>query len=260
VSRQSRRKSQTGYYHIMCRGNERRNIFSDNQDKLRFVDTLLEKKQEVGFRLQAFCLMDNHFHLMISEGTEDIARTMKRITVSYVYYFNHKYERVGHLFQDRFKSEVVEQDDYVLALVRYIHQNPVKAGMVESVDDYQWSSYHSYFTDGMFGRLIDTGTVLRLFAKNMEVAKELYKQYMNGPTELEFIDLPDKMNQSGAETLTALFEQLLKEQGIAPGDYDKDKISENFIREFKQKTNLSLRQIALVTGLNKDKIHKIIHR
>jgi hypothetical protein len=153
VSRQSRRKSQTDYYHIMCRGNERRNIFSDNQDKLRFVDTLLEKKQEVGFRLQAFCLMDNHFHLMISEGTEDIARTMKRITI-----------------------------------------------------------------------------------------------------------LPDKMNQSGAETLTVLLEQLLKEQGIAPGDYDKDKISENFIREFKQKTNLSLRQIALVTGLNKDKIHKIIRR
>ncbi len=130
MPRQQRSKSKSGYYHIMIRGNERKNIFLDEQDKSRFVEILNDKKKSVSFYLQAFCLMDNHVHLMISEGVDDIARVMKRITVSYVYYFNKKYKRIGHLFQDRFRSEVVEDDNYVLSLARYIHQNPVKAGIV----------------------------------------------------------------------------------------------------------------------------------
>ncbi len=130
MPRQQRNKSKSGYYHIMIRGNERKNIFLDEQDKSRFVEILNDKKKSVSFYLQAFCLMDNHVHLMISEGVDDIARVMKRITVSYVYYFNKKYKRIGHLFQDRFRSEVVEDDNYVLSLARYIHQNPVKAGIV----------------------------------------------------------------------------------------------------------------------------------
>jgi len=105
----------------MLRGNEKKDIFNSNADKQRFLETVFEKKQENRFYLHAFCLMNNHVHLMISEGVEDVATVMKRINVSYVYYFNNKYKRVGHLFQDRFKSEVVEQERYLLALVRYIH-------------------------------------------------------------------------------------------------------------------------------------------
>ena len=86
--------------------------------------------------------MDNHIHLFISEGTEDVIKAMKRITVSYVYYFNKKYKRVGHLFQDRFKSEVIEQDSHILCLARYIHQNPVKAGIVQKAADYKLSLIH----------------------------------------------------------------------------------------------------------------------
>ena len=116
MPRHQREKSKSGYYHIMLRGNERRNIFRDEEYKLRFIETLYDKNQENRFSLHAFCLMDNHVHLMLSEGVEDVAKIMKRIIVSYVYYFNKKYKRVGHLFQDRFKSEIVEDDNYVLAL------------------------------------------------------------------------------------------------------------------------------------------------
>jgi REP element-mobilizing transposase RayT len=98
-------KSQSGYYHIMVRGNEKKDIFRDDHDKLRFIEIIKKVKQGNRFYLHAFCLMDNHLHMMISEGKEDVARIMKRITVSYVSYFNKKYRRVGHLFQDRFKSE-----------------------------------------------------------------------------------------------------------------------------------------------------------
>ncbi len=160
MTRQSRVKSNSGYYHIMLRGNGKKNIFYNDEDRKRFMETIYGKKHGDKFYLHAFCLMNNHIHLMISEGIEDVARVMKRITVSYVYYFNKKYKRVGHLFQDRFKSEVVEHDNYVLSLARYIHQNPVKAGLVEKADDYIWSSHNCYlgrdnsFSKGGRGRVM----------------------------------------------------------------------------------------------------------
>ena len=89
------------------RGNERKNILISDEDKQQFIEMLIEKKQENRFYLNAFCLMDNHIHLMISEGTEDVTEAMKRITIGYVYYFNKKYKRVDHLFQDRRRKHEV---------------------------------------------------------------------------------------------------------------------------------------------------------
>jgi putative transposase len=255
MPRKQRLKSKTGYYHIMCRGNERRNIFCDDQDKMRFIDTLYEKQRENNFKLHVFCLMDNHFHLMVSEGTEEIAKTMKRIMVSYVYYFNHKYQRVGHLLQDRFKSEIVEDDAYTMALTRYIHQNPVKAGMVQTVDKYQWSSYHSYLDAGVFGKLVETETVLGLFSKDKETAKQLFKQYMNEYVDEQFLDLVEK-DKLSFEAAGELFKQMLQEQEIDYNTYNKKQLSDILIKEFRQRTNWSVREIASLTGINKDKINK----
>jgi REP element-mobilizing transposase RayT len=85
--------------------------------------------------------MDNHVHLLINEGDDEIGKIMKRINISYSYYFNKKYGRIGHLFQDRFKSEGIDSDAYLLSVVRYIHNNPVKAGLVKNIEEYKWSSY-----------------------------------------------------------------------------------------------------------------------
>ncbi|MDI6601193.1 MAG: hypothetical protein QME46_05370 [Thermoanaerobacteraceae bacterium] len=115
---------------------------------------------------------------MLSEGTEVVSRVLKRITVSYVYYFNKKYKRVGHLFQDRFKSEAVEQDSYVLSLARYIHQNPVKAGIVEKVADYKWSSYGCYLNDNnYFTKMVDTDTILGLFSEDKKAAVKKFSRH-----------------------------------------------------------------------------------
>ena len=257
MPRKQRVKSKTGYYHIMCRGNERKSIFCDDQDRMRFIDTLYEKQRKNTFILHAFCLMDNHFHLMVSEGIEDIAKVMKRITVSYVYYFNQKYERIGHLFQDRFRSEIVEENDYVLALTRYIHQNPLKAGMVQTVGDYQWSSYHSYLDTGVFGKLIETDTVLGLFSENREVAKKLFKQYMNGHADTQFLDFAEK-DKLRFQAALELFRQMLREHGIDYNTYRKEQLSDVLIREFSRRSNWSVRKIAALTGINKDKINKIV--
>ncbi len=103
MPRVGRELSKNGIYHVMLRRNEGREIFMDDEDRKRFIDTLYEKSKENEFLVLAYCLMDNHLHLLVREGDDLINRAMKRIGVSYVYYFNKKYRRSGHLFQDRFK-------------------------------------------------------------------------------------------------------------------------------------------------------------
>jgi len=211
----------------MLRGNERKNIFHDEDDKLRFIETLYEKKKENRFFLHAFCLMDNHIHLMLSEGIEDVAKAMKRISVSYVYYFNKKYKRVGHLFQDRFRSETVDDDSYILALARYIHQNPVKAGMVKSVGEYKWSSYSCYLNENnYFTKVIETKTILGLFSDDKTTAKKFFEKYMNEETQDKFIDLVEDVEVMDEKTAKELFVKMLRLGNNLDGN-TKIQLSEN---------------------------------
>lgn len=258
MARHQREKSKSGYYHIMIRGNERMNIFQDEEDKLRFIETLYEKKQVNRFSLHAFCLLDNHAHLMISEGVEDVARVMKRITVSYVYYFNKKYKRVGHLFQDRFRSEIVEDDSNLLALARFIHQNPVKAGIVKSVGDYKWSSYTCYLNESnYFSKVVETEKVSGLFSDDKSSAIRCFEEYMNEEAQETFIDLVEDVEVMDEETAKKLFEKMLT-LGNNPDGNTKAQLSDDLIKEFRAKTNLSIRKIAVITGLNKDKVNRIL--
>ncbi|MBE0466825.1 MAG: transposase [Candidatus Desulforudis sp.] len=257
MPRLPREKSKSGYYHIMLRGNERKNIFHDEDDKLRFIETLYNNKQEKRFSLHAFCLMDNHVHLMLSEGEEEIANLMKRVNISYVNYFNKKYERVGHLFQDRFRSEVVDEDSYVLALARYIHQNPVRAGMVKSAGEYKWSSYACYLDENDFSKLVETETVLELLASDKRTARKRFEEYMNEEAQEVFIDLVEDVRVMDEKTAKELFERMLR-RGHNVDDNTKVQVSDNLIKEFKEKTNLSIRKIAAITGLNKDRVNKML--
>jgi len=257
MPRRQRQKSLSGYYHIMIRGNERRPIFFDDEDRLRFIYTLYEKKLGHRFNLHAFCLMDNHVHLMISEGDEDIATTMKRITVSYVYYFNKKYERVGHLFQDRFKSEAIEGDSYAISLARYIHQNPVKANMVKTADEYKWSSCNSYLhRDDSFTKILDMDIILDLYSSDREKAKKLFTDDIKAPSQESFIDLQED-KAIAEESVKALFDNILLEHQIDWNNYTKAQLT-TAIKELKNTTNLSIRKISTITGLNKDKVNRLL--
>ncbi|AOT69940.1 REP-associated tyrosine transposase [Geosporobacter ferrireducens] len=259
MPRQKRVKSESGYYHIILRGNEKRNIFHNDEDKQYFIDILESKKEGYCYSIHAFCLMDNHLHLLMNEGEEDIAKIMKRITVSYVYYFNKKYKRVGHLFQDRFRSETVEEDRYILSLTRYIHQNPVKAGLVKRPEDYKWSSYNAYiYNNNCFSNVVDTDTVLGIFSKNVKTAKTLFHKYMREENADEFIDIEEKEEVLDEEEAKALYEKMLLNWGLDSKESASADLPEAFIREFKTKTNLSIRKIAAITGMNKDKINKTL--
>lgn len=153
MSRKSREISPTGVYHVMLRGINRGRIFDDEQDCRKFVKILSQvthpkDKDDAPLppycSIYAYCLMDNHIHLLIAEGTESLSNTMKRIGVAYVSYYNKRNERLGPLFHDRFRSEAVADAGYFINLLRYVHCNPVEAGIVEHPSQYQWSSWHEY--------------------------------------------------------------------------------------------------------------------
>ncbi len=144
MSRKARRLSSTKIYHVMIRGNRKEDIFLEDEDKRRFIKILKKIKQKDEYELYAFCLMNNHVHLLIKEKNEHISRIMKRINISYVNYFNQKYQQIGHLFQDRYRSEPIENDSYLLAVLSYIHNNPVSAFIVKNLEEYPWCSYYIY--------------------------------------------------------------------------------------------------------------------
>ncbi len=145
MPRKARIKSESGIYHIMLRGINQQQIFQDSEDCEKFLQILKDCKEISEFKIYAYCLMGNHIHLLIQVVSEQIEQVMKRITTRFVYWYNIKYQRIGHLFQDRFKSEPVENEPYFMTVVRYIHQNPIKAGFCKNVRDYEYSSYKSFF-------------------------------------------------------------------------------------------------------------------
>ncbi|SHH09415.1 REP element-mobilizing transposase RayT [Thermosyntropha lipolytica DSM 11003] len=255
MPRSRRIKSQSGCYHVILRGNEKRPIFLDDEDRLRFLSTLQIKKKQQGFCVYAFCLMNNHIHLMLGEQQADLSDIMKRITVSYVAYFNKKYERIGHLFYDRFKSQNVEDDRYFLTLARYIHQNPVKAGLVKHPGDYRWSSYGCYLDENdPFCRIVDTDMLWELLGEGGRDARREYVEFMNQPLEEDFAFLEEPMDKKEA---VLLWEQMLQERKLLSRsgllDYE-DKLY--ILREFKKKTGLSDKMIIEITGMSRYMLRK----
>jgi REP element-mobilizing transposase RayT len=140
MPRTIRRISATGIYHALLRGINQQRIFEDDDDFEFFLQKAKKIKEQCDVTLFAYCLMNNHLHLLVRQGTEPLAGFFKRLGATYVYRFNHKYGRSGHLFQDRFKSEPVEDDAYFLTVLNYIFQNPVRAKICQRADEYRWSS------------------------------------------------------------------------------------------------------------------------
>ena len=163
MARQQRAKSETGIYHIMLRGINRQQVFFDDEDYYMFLNVLSKVKTVSGFKLYAYCLMSNHVHLLIEEGCEPLSKVFMRIGDSFVYRYNCKYDRIGGVFQGRYKSIPVNDDEYFISVLRYIHQNPVKAGLVNKCDQYKFSSYNEYFKSNSF---VDIGFAIEIIGIN----------------------------------------------------------------------------------------------
>lgn len=260
MPRHQRILSKTGIYHVMMRGNEKRNLFMDEEDRQRFLDTLFIKKKETGFFLYAYCLMGNHIHLLIQENQESLGATIKRINTSYAYYFNQRHKRVGHLFQDRFKSEPVETEQYLLAAVRYIHNNPVKAGMVERAEQYKWSSFECYiYPDKPKSKNVDTVFVLSMISTNQQEAIKEFKRFSLECDLNKFLDITDKHKWTIEEGKLFLEEYLENNwPGKTLEELIKDTAKRNKIVAYMRgETDLSIRKIANLLGINRGSIQDV---
>lgn len=161
MARRPRQAGESGIHHVMLRGINRQAIFLDDEDRERFLRNLAVVKEVSGCRILAYCLMTNHVHLVVRVGVEPIGSVVKRLGVRYVRWYNDKYARVGHLFQDRFASRPVDDDAYLLTLLRYVWNNPVEAGIVARPEDYRWSSVR---LRGTRGGLVEDADLLALMS------------------------------------------------------------------------------------------------
>jgi REP element-mobilizing transposase RayT len=168
-------------YHVIARGNDRQEIFHDREDYLKFISLLKTQKEKAHFFLYAFCVMTNHFHLLVERRDESVGKMMLRLLTGYASYYNRKYKRSGHVFQGRHKAILCQSDAYLTKLVPYIHLNPVRAGMVEAVEDYPFSSHRAYLgtESAEIARLVDVDPVLRLFGAKKAVARRRYAEQVS---------------------------------------------------------------------------------
>lgn len=244
VPRRAREYSESGIYHVMLRGIDRQSIFQENEDRERFLWILRECKEICQFRLYTYCLMDNHIHLLLRTGqeSEPLEQIFKRIGVRYAAWYNHKYSRTGHLFQDRFLSEAVNDDSYLWTVFSYIHQNPVKAGLCKMPGKYAWSGWREYLHTG---ELCDVQEFLELLDEDRPAAMKLLQALLDQPLEGLCMDVEQRKpsDQEVREMLLRLCgtDKITKLQSLPRAERD------DVIRQLKQE-RASIRQISRLTG------------
>lgn len=253
MPRKARQKSSTKVYHVILRGNAKQDIFLDKQDYHKFLKEIYSTKEKYQYELYAYCLMTNHVHLILYDKNENLSKILQSLTVSYSSYWNKKYERVGHLFQNRFSSKSVETAGYLKNVCRYIHQNPLKAGIAK-LEEYQWSSYQEYRKTG---KLINKKQVLRLFSdEEKEAIKEFRKFheinviYDNMDDFMEY-EMVEKLNDEQAKEYMIQILGLSNIQELA--NYSVTKRNK-CIKKLKGTKGISKVQIARITGLSKKMI------
>ena len=230
----------------MLRGADRRIIFGDDEDCLRFLDTLRRVKQESGFRLYAYCLMGNHVHLLIQEDKEPLERIFRRIGPTYVYYYNWKYQLHGHLFQDRYRSEKVEDDAYFLDVLRYICQNPVKAGLSKTPFDYPWLGCSGFDVDSSL--LDGLGCVT-------DLSEEQLRRFVNEPCKAEHLDDHGMKRMTDREAAQKVCEICECENVQQVGGLEPRRRDAAIRKGIAQ--GISIRQFSRLTGISKAVIERV---
>ena len=166
-----------GFYHVYNRGVEKRPILFDDQDRKTFLQILANTVHEFQLHLYAYCLLDNHYHLFAQTPQGNLDRAMQSLQGQYAHHVNLKYKRVGPLFQGRYKSRLVEVETYALVLARYIHWNPLDAGIVQRLEEYPWSSYVCYIGKFPTWNWLRTEWLLAQFHPDPALARRLFQEF-----------------------------------------------------------------------------------
>ncbi len=181
MPRRPRIMSSTGIYHIILRSVNQHLIFEEDSDYQKFIYILSDCKMKYDIKIYAYCLMDNHIHLLLNSPSDELPSFFQSLGAKFVKWYNNKYLRTGHLFQDRYRSTTIENERSFLAALVYIHDNPVKANICRYPSEYRWSSYNVYY--GQKSALIDTDLADSIAGSRHELHKFFSKE--SGPAEDE---------------------------------------------------------------------------
>lgn len=248
MPRQARQFAESNVYHVMVRGVNRDAVFLEDADRERFLHLLRQVKEASGCLVLAYCLMTNHIHLVLRTTTEPISLVMKRLGVRYVGWFNRKYARVGHLFQSRFASLPVEDDAYLITLLRYVWHNPVEAGLASRAEDYPWSSRNTRIRNS----LVDAEVLERLVPNDV----------LSGPVvrpEPPFQDGPAQTGRPPMHTDQQVAMLLLRSCGAGSRDEFRSlpvDVQRRAIRELRTRS-VPYVQIAAVTGWSVKQVRRL---
>lgn len=252
----------------MIRGNRKQDIFLEDEDRFKFIKILKKVKQKKEYTLYAYCLMNNHVHLLIKEKDEQLFQIMKRINVSYAYYFNKKYQQIGHLFQDRFKSEPIEDESYLLVVLSYIHNNPLNAMIVKNLDEYAWSSFRLYVKElPQENCFIERENILSLFSPDKNKAVDLLIRYHH-QKRLEknnIIELPEENGKHvhgliNEKEVKQYIQNYFKEHGFELSNFKERKYQSyrnKLISYLRKNSTLSIRRIAYILRVSKVTVQNV---
>lgn len=178
MSRPLRIEYRDAWYHVLNRGSRRESIFREERDYENFLQTVQEASESWHLRVSAYCLMPNHYHLVVQTPRGNLSRCMRHIDGVYTQRFNRLHGHDGPLFRGRYKALLMEADRYLLALVRYVHRNPLEAGLAEALENYRWSSHRGYVSRNAKWKWLHKGIVLEMLSGNPKERLKVYKEYM----------------------------------------------------------------------------------
>jgi REP element-mobilizing transposase RayT len=223
MARQWRIEYEGAFYHVLSRGIEQRDIFYDNADRQNFLNILGSMSERFDIDIYAYVLMNNHYHLLVKTNKANLSRSLQWLGTTYTGRFNRRHDRRGHLFQGRFRSIIVENDDYLIQLSFYIHRNPVRAGLVERLANYRWSSYPAYAYGSAQPNWLNTQFLLSQFnvqdkhkayrEKVQEYAREekrIWEDYLTGEPHKEIPQQRMILKNRNLATLLSKGAEILK--------------------------------------------------
>jgi len=178
MPRKPRLHFEGAFYHVTTRGNNQQKIFFNDSDRKKYLYFLRKAKEKFHFRLHAYILMQNHVHLIIETSEQGtISEIMHWLNTNYTKYFNWAHEKIGHLFQGRFHSALIDKDAYLLEVSRYVHLNPVRAGLLKHPKNYKWSSY-SIYINGSEDNFIEKNLILSMISDKVNSHTNLYREFV----------------------------------------------------------------------------------
>ncbi len=248
----------TNTHHVILRSINHQDIFYDDLDRKKFLKTIIKTKEKYEYELYAYVLMENHIHVLLNDNQNNLSKIIQSLATSYAIYFNKKYDRIGHVFYNRFKSKNIETEMYFLRTLRYIHFNPEKTGIC-SFEKYEWSSYLQYFKQS---KIIDQKTVIQLFENNLTTFKEFHNEYRNSSAQicLDSVEMEEnnKAKMTDDVAIQKIKEHLNINNLVTIQNYNRKKRDE-IIKEISTIEKIERKQLARILGLNERTIYRAIN-